>query len=124
MANNAKIFVGPLHSAVAGRTDHLPINVPAGSYVIPADIVSALGEGNTVSGYKILNDMFGIQIVGDEPGTEIVAAGGEYIISPSTVLRIGGGDIDKGHRNLDGFVTEYRKETIETLKNLPGPKRD
>ena len=36
-----KLHTGPLHSSVAGRTDHLPTNVPNGAYVLPADIVSA-----------------------------------------------------------------------------------
>ena len=54
-----KIHVGPIHSNVAGRTDHLPINVPSGAYVIPADIISAMGEGNTMAGFKIANDVFG-----------------------------------------------------------------
>jgi len=62
-----KTHVGPINSLVAGRTDHLPINVPSGAYVIPADIVSALGEGNTVAGFRVLNDMFGVQKLGDEP---------------------------------------------------------
>ncbi len=48
-----KIHTGPIHSAVAGRTDHLPVEVPSGSYVIPADIISAMGEGNTNAGFKI-----------------------------------------------------------------------
>lgn len=119
-----KTHVGPIHSNVAGRTDHLPMHVPSGAYVVPADIVSALGEGNTMAGFKILNDMFGIQNLGEEPATEIVAAGGEYVISPQTVLRVGGGEISKGHRNLDGFVTGYRAKTVKTLQKLPGPKRD
>lgn len=120
----SKIHVGPIHSPVAGRTDHLPINVPSGSYVIPADIVSAMGEGNTMAGFQILNDMFGIQKLGDEPGTEIVAAGGEYVISPASCDKIGGGDIDRGHRSLDDFVKKYRATTVKTLQKLPGPKRD
>lgn len=48
-----KLHSGPIHSMVAGRTDHLPMHVPSGSYVLPADIVSAMGEGNTIAGYKI-----------------------------------------------------------------------
>ena len=32
-----------LHSTVPGRTDKLPIQVPSGSFVIPADVVSGLG---------------------------------------------------------------------------------
>lgn len=119
-----KVHVGPIHSNVAGRTDHLPINVPSGSYVIPADIVSALGEGNTMAGFRILNDMFGAQQLGDEPPVEIVAAGGEYVIAPAVAQRIGGGDMDAGHRTLDGFITKYRAHTVKTLKKLPGPKRD
>ena len=53
-----KLHVGPIHSPVAGRTDHLPMHVPSGSYVIPADIVSAMGEGNTIAGFKHLRRMF------------------------------------------------------------------
>lgn len=44
--------------AVGGRTDHIPMNVLEGSYVLPADIVSGLGEGNTLAGSKILDNMF------------------------------------------------------------------
>lgn len=54
-----RLHVGPIHSPVAGRTDHLPIHVPSGSYVLPADIVSAGGEGNTMAGYKTLRRTFG-----------------------------------------------------------------
>lgn len=133
-----KIHVGPIHSNVAGRTDHLPINVPSGSYVIPADIISAMGEGNTMAGFKYANRVFGKQKYlsskyddvnlgeGDDTGNpvEIVAAGGEYVISPYNVARIGGGDMDRGHKELDGFVIGYRAKTIQTLSKLPGPKRD
>lgn len=119
-----KTFVGPIHSLVAGRTDHLPMNVPSGSYVIPADIVSALGEGNTMAGFRILNEVFGEQKVGEETPTEIVAAGGEYVISPESVARVGGGNLENGHEILDDFVKKYRAQTVQTLKKLPGPKRD
>lgn len=119
-----KTHVGPIHSSVAGRTDHLPMHVPSGAYVIPADIVSALGEGNTMAGFKILNDMFGVQKLGPEPATEIVAAGGEYVISPEAATRVGGGNIEKGHSVLDDFIKKYRASTVQTLKKLPGPKKD
>jgi hypothetical protein len=122
-ADAEKIHVGPIHSSVAGRTDHLPMNVPSGAYVIPADIVSALGEGNTMAGFEILNDMFGIQRLGDEPPAEIVAAGGEYVIAPASIARIWKGDMEGGHRSLDGFVTKFRDETVKTLKKLPGPNK-
>ena len=49
---------GIINMAVGGRTDHIPMNVLEGSYVLPADIVSGLGEGNTLAGTKIINSMF------------------------------------------------------------------
>ena len=120
-----KIHVGPIHSPVAGRTDHLPVNVPSGSYVIPADIISAMGEGNTMAGFRVANNVFGMQEAGDQPPTEVIVAGGEYIITPENVRdRVGGGDIDRGHKNLDDFILRYREMTVQTLKNLPGPKKD
>lgn len=50
---------GPIMSAVAGRTDHLPMSVAPGSHVLPADHVSSLGQGNTQSGMAVLGHMFG-----------------------------------------------------------------
>lgn len=57
--SNPRFHAGPIHSAVAGRTDHLPITVESGSYVLPADIVSAGGSGNTLAGFKVLRRTFG-----------------------------------------------------------------
>jgi len=145
-----KVHEGPIHSPVAGRTDHLPMNVDSGSYVIPADIISAMGEGNTMAGFKVARKMFssqpymqndkqpyspspspyaegkpyGARASGGASPVEIVAAGGEYVIKPDDVVKIGNGDMDHGHEVLDHFVKQYRKRTIETLKKLPGPKRD
>jgi hypothetical protein len=155
-----KLHTGPIHSHVAGRTDHLPMHVPSGSYVIPADIVSAMGEGNTMAGFKQMKIIFGgtpysgpanikmgggpyqgptnIKTSGGPYGSElpgkaeggeteavpIVAAGGEYVISPEQVRVVGEGDLELGHRVLDEFVKSYRKKTIKTLQKLPGPKKD
>ena len=271
--------VGPIHAAVAGRTDHLPMTVQSGSYVLPADIVSAGGEGNTLAGFRVLRRTFGgepygqtaspygqtggvyglpvryakggkvhaagVMFVspdrkvllmrrkgaahagewafpaghiekGERPeeaarretveetghehdgglspfmhadrdnvafttymghasdefkpvlneehdkaewvgldeaeklplhpgvraaleklqarsgkaaggsasGVPIVAAGGEWVISPRQVARVGGGDIDAGHRVLDAFVKQVRQELIGTLQKLPPPQRD
>ena len=57
-------------------------------------------------------------------GVPIVAAGGEYVIPPEDVVRIGNGDLDHGHKILDSFVKKMRQKTIKTLQNLPGPKKD
>jgi len=58
---------GPINSSVAGRTDHLPAHVKSGSYIIPADIVSAYGEGNTPAGFKVMNRLFGGQPYDGKP---------------------------------------------------------
>jgi hypothetical protein len=52
-SRGVRLHTGPIHAAVAGRTDHLPMHVPHGAYVLPADIVGGMGEGNTLSGFKV-----------------------------------------------------------------------
>ena len=165
-AAGGKVHTGPIHSAVAGRTDHLPMHVPSGAYVIPADIISAMGEGNTAAGFKVAKSIFSSPFYsaskagagapydqagepygaeGDQPYTEselpydmpaphkaggggatvpIVAAGGEYVVHPEDVVRIGKGSLDDGHKVLDHFVKMFRAKTIKTLESLPGPKKD
>lgn len=49
---------GMIKSDIPGRTDKIPMSVPPGSYILPADIPSALGQGNTMAGEKILGNMF------------------------------------------------------------------
>lgn len=49
---------GLLNSSVAGRTDQLNRTLPSGAYVVPADVVSGLGEGNTLSGAAVIDRMF------------------------------------------------------------------
>lgn len=122
---------GLLASHVAGRTDHLPLNVKAGSYVIPADVVSGLGEGNSLAGKNVLSQMFGggKQAMPYTPAhrarggaVPIMAAGGEYIITPEQVKKKFG-NMDHGHKVLDTFVKNARAKNIKTLKNLPGPAK-
>ena len=140
-------FAGPINSEVSGRTDHLPLTVNHGSYVLPADVVSSFGEGNTAAAFKVLRRLFGgdpyekgttpydgVQGPYNEPlspkasggaatGVPIVAAGGEYVLSPLQVRLIGEGDLDSGHRVLDEFVKRQRDKLIKTLQKLPGPKK-
>ena len=145
--HGGKVHSGPINSAVAGRTDHLPMHVPSGAYVIPADIISAMGEGNSLAGFKVAKSIFSAPFYGsgDQPYTSdelpygadephkarggeatvpIVAAGGEYVIHPRDVQWLGKGSLDDGHRILDEFVKGFRAKTIKTLKSLPGPKKD
>lgn len=114
---------GLFSSDVPGRTDKLNVNVPADGYVIPADIVSALGEGNTMAGRKVLDHLFGpVSNMAKGGKVPIVVAGGEYYVNPQAVARIGGGDIKRGHETLDHFVLKVRGDTVKKLKGLKGPK--
>jgi hypothetical protein len=137
-----KVFSGPLKVAIPGRTDRLPIHVVSGSYVLPADIVSGMAEGNTEAGYEVIKRMIGEYMsrggrVGmtkkyglngfyheKQPLVAAIVAGGEYILTPEEVEAVGDGDIDVGHKILDAFVKSQRAKTIKTLKKLPGPAKD
>lgn len=132
---------GLLRSPVAGRTDRLPMGVHPNSYVIPADVVSGLGQGNTISGGHMLDHMFGsmkpmktghtmphapkgmMSTGGATHKVPVMVAGGEYIVHPDIVAHIGEGSHRKGHRILDTMVKNVRHHTIKTLKGLPAPKR-
>lgn len=57
-AGDRQLMHGPILSAVSGRTDAHRAAVPSGSYVIPADIVSGRGQGNTIAGANVLSRMF------------------------------------------------------------------
>ena len=151
--HGAHLHVGPIHSHVSGRTDHLPMHVQSGSYVIPADVVSSHGEGNTIAGFKVMRRLFGgtpygghggpysqgagpygealqnsrggrAQDGAGDAGVPIVAAGGEYVIGPEAVRAVGRGDPKLGCSVLDEFVKKSRARNIKTLQKLPGPAKD
>jgi len=173
--------IGAINTDTPGRTDAHPTHVPAKSYVMPADIVSSIGEGNTAAGQQMLAKIFlplqaqsGRQItlmgqsapfgaagapygasapalkrkpmkpppppqpmqetpavvaqggvVGGKPGpgTPINISGGEFVIPPEEVERLGRGDTNRGHEILDAWVNHRRAEHIKTLKRLPGPAK-
>ena len=141
---------GLLASPVAGRTDLLNRQVPAGAYVIPADVVSGLGEGNTMAGSNILDKILstgphgiGLPRVRGEMGpprapapyheptyakggatggnVPVVLAGGEFLVHPDDVARLGGGNLDHGHQILDKFVVHVRNKVAKKMLKLPGP---
>lgn len=137
---------GIIASAVPGRSDKIPISPKGGSYVIPADAVSALGQGNTAAGAKGLSQLFKMGPFGagasrppamgrrpgkfadggaieEEPNVDIMAAGGEFLVPPEKVAELGGGDLERGQNILDDMVLQVRKKHIKTLNSLPGPRQ-
>lgn len=130
-----KVYSGPINVAIPGRTDRLPVHVYSGSYVIPADIVSGLGEGNTLAGNEVikrtffarggLSSKYGLHGHYHTPRNTVpvIVAGGEYIIPPEVVMELGDGDEKKGHAVLDAFVKSQRKLLRKKLGKLPGPAK-
>jgi hypothetical protein len=138
---------GLINSAVPGRSDQIPMSPKGRSYVIPADVVSSLGQGNTSAGAKGLSKFLGMgpygmpagkppampqtpmpgkgfaEGGGTEGNVDIMAAGGEFVVPPEKVAEVGGGDIDRGEKILDTMVQKQRKKTIKTLRKLPGPRK-
>jgi hypothetical protein len=126
---------GFINSEIPGRTDKHYVTVGSGSYVLPADHISALGQNNSVAGANVVKQMF---TTGSKFGPRlripkfagggavepvpIVVAGGEMILPPEIVRRIGNGDLEKGHSVLDKWVMETRQKHVKKLKSLKPPK--
>lgn len=120
---------GPIVGHDGGRADTKPVNVASGSFVVPADVVAGLGQGNTLGGMRALEKMFG------KPSPQARAAGGmtqdipiqisdgEYVVTPEQVAKIGRGSVDQGHRTLDQMVLQLRKQHIAELSKLPPPAK-
>jgi 8-oxo-dGTP pyrophosphatase MutT (NUDIX family) len=101
-----KFHSGPIHSSVAGRTDHLPITVSSGSYILPADCVSHIGESNTLAGFKVLRRMFGGEPYGGS-SSPYGQSGGPY---GSPAARATGGKVE--HRAAGILFVSPEKEVL------------
>jgi hypothetical protein len=53
----------------------------------------------------------------------VMLSGGEYVIAPEVVRRIGKGSLKNGHKILDAWVMSARKQEVETLRKLPPPAK-
>jgi len=127
LAKTARLTLGGVRGKTGGRADKLPVDVPAGAYVIPADVVAALGDGNTEAGMARLDRQFpaarGYAAGGRAEAVPIQISDGEFVVSPAAVAALGGGDEGYGHEVLDEFVTQTRAVYADHLQNLPGPQR-
>lgn len=126
-ARGGKVTVGAVVGNTGGRADKLPVDVPSGSFVIPADCVSGMPDagGNTEAGYKALERMFGKPQAGKSASgaVPIQISHGEFVLDPFQVAKVGGGDVDKGHAILEAFVKQVRAQNLKTIASLPGPHR-
>jgi hypothetical protein len=148
-----KMFKGPIVSSVPGRTDNHEAHVPSGSFVIPADIVSGHGQGNTLAGMNTLQKLFKMGPHASAPKVggasslpklakgggasshvgkpvKVLLAGGEVVVPPEnaheTMCRITGKKLtlDEAHSAMDKWIINERKKLVKTLKKLPPPAKD
>ena len=142
---------GPVMGSSMGRADRVNSRVQNGAYVLPADIPSALGAGNSLAGHTILGKMLGSstnvkpvkptfpklpnapklpkitgakkggKVSDDQDTLPVSLSDGEFVVSKEDCQKLGGGNLEKGHRILDHFVMHVRHKHIDTLKRLPGP---
>jgi len=121
-----------------------------GSYVIPADVVSGLGQGNTYAGAKMWGQAIahqagpagtvntirpahfrppalrmgrGAQLArgGDTGYTPIIVSGGECLVDPELVEALGGGDPERGKKELNDSVLRVRRQVMKHTSKLPPP---
>jgi len=138
-AKGGKVHVGPINGDAPGRVDVHKMQVEDGGYVISSDVISHLGQNNSAAGLKLAQHLFGEggkydtgeevksaggKATGTGKPVDCITAGGEFVISPRVTRAIGKGDIDLGHKILDKWSMDVRKDHVETLKNLPPPARD
>lgn len=151
-SQDRQLHIGPVLSNVPGRTDNHRVKVPSGSYVLPAQHIASMGQGNSVAGLDLAHSMFsgpygasagkighgagaprpprmmkGLADGGaPEPDygqpVDVDISGGEYVIPPGAIIHRFG-NLDDGHKALDKWVMETRKKEIATQKKLPPPAK-
>jgi hypothetical protein len=115
-------------------SDGVAVGMAAGGlapegFVVPADVVSHLGNGSSDAGLKLLVSKFGAKPIKGEgdgmsdsiPTTiggkqEARVANDEAFISPEMVKRIGGGDAEKGAKKLYAMMDRVREERTGTTE--------
>lgn len=96
-----------------------PIAMQDGGFVVPADVVSGLGDGSTKAGYRRLglgqlldgpgtgmSDDIPAHIDGEQPAR---VADGEVYLSPEEVALYGGGSHAKGIKRLYALMSQVRQ---------------
>lgn len=113
-----------------GQQDNVHVDLPHGSFVLDANTVSAVGDGNSIAGKNKIRKMLnrlnaGIGEITKE--TSLVPAAissGEFTIYPHHVSAFGGGDLEAGHKKLKSFVKNLRKDKKMNVLDIPPETKD
>ena len=84
-----------INSNVPGRNDRIPMQARTGSFVLPADVVSGLGQGNTMAGAKMW---------GDAISSSVGPMGIQNVIRRRTVKQPAMPRMSAGRNGMRGFA--------------------
>lgn len=109
-----------------GQLDNLKKKLPINGYIIPADVVSMVGDGNTNAGQailkkeeqKVLKKYKGMRVNKKLATLKAKTSDGEHQFSPLYVTLIGGHNNDKGSKKLDYALQNIRHEKIQNGVHL------
>jgi hypothetical protein len=125
-----KLAQGGLTSLKAG-------GLREGAFIVPADVISHLGNGSSEAGMKIvrerlkgrpikgpgdgMSDSIPTTIAGKQPAR---VANEEAEIPPEVVAALGGGSLEKGAKKLYEMMDKIRKDRTGKKKQAPAVKAD
>lgn len=139
-----------LHGSTPGRADMVHTIAPPGAHIIPADVISGMGQGNSLNGASQFEKMLKSGPYGTAPvptgrhgmgmprasaashlarggahrETPVALSDGEFMVFEHWVRHLGGGDPKKGKQLLNKMILDERKKHIKTLQRLPGPVKE
>jgi hypothetical protein len=125
-AKGGYVHGGYIDGESGGQDDDFDAHIPAGSFVMDATTVSALGDGNSENGskkLKKLRDRFldsGVTSFTDWNPVRVKLSPGEAIIEPEVVKSLGKGNVKSGVKKLEGLRVKIRKE--KGMKKFLPPK--
>lgn len=100
------------HGRGTGQSDDIPAMLHDGDYVMDAESVSALGDGSSLAGKRVLDGFRGKIPHRDAAGGNVVPAkiaDGEYVFPAAFVTALGKGDNKRGAEILDGLREKLRE---------------
>jgi hypothetical protein len=108
-----------------------------GAFIVPADVISHLGNGSSEAGMRIvqerlkgrpikgpgdgMSDSIPTTIAGKQPAR---VANEEAEIPPEVVAALGGGSLEKGAKKLYEMMDKIRKDRTGKKKQAPAVKAD
>lgn len=109
-----------------GQQDNLKKDLPTKAYIIPADVVSMNGDGNTKAGQdlfkkfekKVQSKYTGMRVNRKISKMKAMTSDGEYQVSPLTVTILGKGNNSHGAKMLDSALPAIRADKMRNGTQL------